>query len=494
MVKKIKGSKRGLTFSLSNNELNIGERYKYRVDKGSNQITIIPCEDGNLKVSKKKVGKNKEYPLIDLRSEKIREVVKNSEWMEIEILADRIVVNVFKKQQLRVLKKGVSKITEILGIRNKETIVIPKLQLASGMDASFVQLDIESYLENVAQTVDVSTSTKQTLKNDIHDVFKMVGLFSGSGMLEYSFSKDKDFEIVFANDYDASACESYRANIGPHIVHGDIRNIDKNTIPKADFVLGGISCKAHSASNRQNRLEDHPDYFLLEEYIETVKACEPEVFAIENVPSYVSANESERLEKLLQELPGYAITTQIVNDSDLGGYTNRERCIIIGSSDGFEINMPNIKVLPVKTVRDALSKVDATWFNYADISKAKPETLEKMKWVPQGGNWRDIPKSVFEYKECTHSNVMRRLAWDEVAPTIENVRKNNTLHPEENRILSVSEAASLMGLDKHFKFLGSLADRQQQVCNGVPQSVSIALKSVIKKALQERRSGLMSAI
>ena len=62
----------------------------------------------------------------------------------------------------------------------------------------------------------------------------------------------------------------------------------------------------------------------------------------------------------------------------------------------------------------------------------KPETVVKMQYVPQGGNWKDIPKDIFSYGPHTHSDIMRRLSYDEIAPTITNVRKNKCFVIERN--------------------------------------------------------------
>lgn len=55
--------------------------------------------------------------------------------------------------------------------------------------------------------------------------------------------------------------------------------------------------------------------------------------------------------------------------------------------------------------------------------------------------------------------------------------------PEGNRILSVAEASAITGLDKNFKFLGSLNDRQQQCGNAVPTAIARFAKTIIKNAL-----------
>ena len=185
------------------------------------------------------------------------------------------------------------------------------------------------------------------------------------------------------------------------------------------------------------------------------------------------------MEKVLTELSEYEITYQVVSDVKLGGYTKRQRMILCGSKIG-KINLPDVLLEKTKTAGDALCKVDDTWFHYNDITQASTETQRKMSFVRPGYNYKDIP----EMKDLDrHSNVYRRLAADEPAPTITNWRKVNLMPPTGNRILSVAEAAALMGLDKSFRFFGSLNDKQQMVGNGVSQAIANLVKTVIKNAL-----------
>lgn len=139
-----------------------------------------------------------------------------------------------------------------------------------------------------------------------------------------------------------------------------------------------------------------------------------------------------------------------------------------------------------KTVKDALSKVDSSWFNYKDITLSRENTKLCMSYVPQGGNWENIPEHIHKFGPSTQSNTYRRLAWNEQSPTITNWRKCILIHPEENRILNVSEAAALMGLDKNFKILGnSLDSRQQQVGNGVTQAIGRFVKNIVLNAMDK---------
>ncbi len=74
---------------------------------------------------------------------------------------------------------------------------------------------------------------------------KAISLFSGAGGLDLGF-KNAGFEIVWANDSDKDACETYKNNIGEHVFCGDI-NIMKselyNKIHDVDVIFGGPPCQ-----------------------------------------------------------------------------------------------------------------------------------------------------------------------------------------------------------------------------------------------------------
>lgn len=466
--KRIKSSKRGLTFSLADSSSTIGTHYRYIVDKAKKEILIIPDKNGNMTVSRKKSG-NAFKPLYDIRSKEVRELVAAADYLEIEVLEEKIIVHSFRKK--RIQRNKIVSLDEILGRKTGEIV----LRKASGY-YSEDQITIFDFLSQSKNEIE------RTEKEKIKKVYDTVSLFSGAGLLDYAF-RDPKIRFVYGVDFNKDACDTYRANIGPHIECQDIRTVEE--IPNADLIIGGPCCQGYSNANRHNLDSEiaQKKRLLIMDYIRLVKKKKPSVFVIENVPQFYTKDNGIYLSKVLEELSEYDITCTTVHDEKVGGYTKRQRAIIIGSMIG-KIVLPSETVHTVKTVRDALSKVDATWFNYEDVTAPRESTKIAMSYVPQGGNWRNIPESVHKFGPHTQSNVFRRLAWDEISPTITNWRKCNLTHPEENRILTVSEAAALMGLDKEFKVIGStLNAKQQMVGNGVTQAIGKFIKKYVLEAL-----------
>ena len=220
---------------------------------------------------------------------------------------------------------------------------------------------------------------------------------------------------------------------------------------------------------------------LVNEYIRITKENRPEVFVIENVPQFITCEHGRYMDRVMNGLGNtYEITSAIVRDTDVGGYTLRKRAILIGSRIGL-IRLPDKVIHPIRTVREALEKVNPEWFNYTDQTVSRPETVKNMSYVRPGHNFKDIPE--LRDNLNMHSDRYYRLDLNSPSPTIVNWRKLPLIHPTENRTLTVAEASALMGFNKEFQFHGSLDSRQQQCGNGCTLAIGKLIKETVKKAL-----------
>lgn len=480
-MKKIKTSKRGLTFSLEQQDAPIGAKYIYILDLNKQCVNIIYDENGTHTVSKKKCG-SKIKPLFDLRGQDIKKLLNKADFLEIEVLEDKIIVHARKKAAICLFKKKEIKLDQVLG-KEVGQIIIP-LKMVSG-DTFPITLD--NYIQN-SLTTDIPDNEINIIKKDINRIYDVVSLFSGAGLFDKAWLDTKRFHFVYANDFCKDVQETYEYNIGKHFHLEDIRNINISDIPDSDVTIGGVCCQAYSNANRRNITSNDAKQkrLLVEDYARLVKS---KVFVVENVPQILTKEQGLYFEKLCNILSDYHITATVVTDSEVGGYSERKRAIIIGSKIG-EIKLPDVKILTPKTVREALNKVDATWYNYNDITKPSESTIKTMSYVPQGGNWQDVPSHIHKFGPATQSNIYRRLELDKPSITLANFRKAQIIHPIYNRTLSVAEAASIMGLEKDFRLFGNLSAKQQMVANGVTQAIGKLVANTVAKALDKYYNNL----
>ena len=106
-------------------------------------------------------------------------------------------------------------------------------------------------------------------------MINVVSLFSGGGGLDLGF-KSAGYQIIWAIDNNQNAVNTYKYNIGDHIICADINDININSIPKAAVVIGGPPCQSFSlAGNRKT--EDFRGK-LVWKYIEIIKHIKPQAF------------------------------------------------------------------------------------------------------------------------------------------------------------------------------------------------------------------------
>ena len=489
MEKVIKKSNRGLTFSFDQTDsFNIGTKVSYTIDKANNSILILPAEQG-ITVSRKKVGQ-KVKPLLDLRSKEVKEFVQQADYLQIEIQDNKILVHTYEKTAVKkkasLKQNRVIKLEEIIPVRKTSSILLDKniLAMAAGNENLSEAIDVALSESSLYENEAVS-SVSEKVKQDLPLVYDTLSLFSGAGMLDYPFATDEQFKLVFAIDSDKAAVESYKHNIGEHVVCGSVSDLKGRSLPGAKVLIGGAPCKPFTNVNRIKRLQDHEDSKLIAEYIRLVKETGVDVFVLENVPQVLTTCDGKYYQMILDELSGYEVTASLITDCEVGGYTNRKRAIICGSKIG-KITLPNIVLKSFKTVDQSLSKVSDKWFNYKDVTIPRADTQKRMSYVPQGGNWKDIPEQ-YRTAACTgakkHSHCYHRLKMDETACAIVNWRKPPLIHPTENRTLSVAEASALSGFGEDFRFYGTLNEKQQQCGNGVPYAIGKFVKNAVKKCL-----------
>lgn len=316
----------------------------------------------------------------------------------------------------------------------------------------------------------------------------IVSLFAGCGGMDLGF-KQAGFEILWANDYEHWACETYKRNFGPHIVEADITKVDLKSVPRADIILGGFPCQDFSMLWKRGGLNTERGN-LYRYFVELVKQKSPRVFIAENVKGLLTANGGKAIAQIQKDFSdaGYDVTINPVNFANYGAAQFRQRVLIIGvrKNLGKKFVMPKATHGPDNFVssKEALKGVTKVPHNN-EHQNITEKTRGMLKLIPPGGNFTNIPKTSPFYVKGMISHVYRRLHPDKPSTTIIAGGGGGTwgYHFDEPRPLTNRERARLFGYPDDFIFEGSISQVRKQIGNSVPPVAINVVAKAIKKFL-----------
>ncbi len=302
---------------------------------------------------------------------------------------------------------------------------------------------------------------------------KLLSLFSGCGGLDLGF-KLAGFEVVWANDFEASSCKTYERNFGPHITHASITDIDFNKVPDADIITGGFPCQDFSMIWKRGGLETDRGN-LYKHFVRAVETKKPKVFVAENVKGLLTANDGKAIRQIIEDFArlGYKIRADLYNFAHYGAPQLRERVLIVGIRNDIDFNFekpdPTHTAGNFVTAGEALEGVEKVPHNN-EHQNIKDKTREMLKLIPAGGNFSSLPKDSPYYVKGMISHVYRRLDKNKPSTTIIAGGGGGTwgYHYEEPRPLTNRERARLFGYPDDFIFEGSITEVRRQIGNSVP--------------------------
>lgn len=165
---------------------------------------------------------------------------------------------------------------------------------------------------------------------------KAIDLFAGAGGLSLGLQR-AGITIVAAVERDPDACESYRRNIGDHMIEADITQISPDQLPDCDLIAGGPPCQGFSYAGKRD--PNDPRNQLWREYLRIVAAKRPSWILIENVRGIVSTGEYLPILAAFTDL-GYRVNHYILNTADYGVPQSRIRVFFIGNRHGLRNPVP----------------------------------------------------------------------------------------------------------------------------------------------------------
>ena len=332
----------------------------------------------------------------------------------------------------------------------------------------------------------IESISKKKLNLDV------ISLFSGCGGMDLGFHK-AGFNIKWANDFDKKACETYSKNISSHIVHGDITKIDYSLIPIADLVIGGFPCQDFSMLWKREGINTDRGN-LYKNFVDIVAQKNPLMFVAENVKGILTANKKTAIKQIIEDFSktgeiGYNTTPYLINFANYGAPQLRERVLIIGVRKDiqafFDIPAPTHNIENYVSSKVALEGVEKVKYNN-EHQNIQENTIEKLKLIPPGGNFTDIPKDSPYYVKGMISHVYRRLHPEKPSTTIIASGGGGTwgYHFSEPRPLTNRERARLFGYPDDFIFEGTITEVRRQIGNSVPPSGILPIAQHIKNFLE----------
>ena len=351
--------------------------------------------------------------------------------------------------------------------------------------------------------------------------YKVLDLFCGCGGISEGFSL-AGFEIAGGIDFNEYATVTFKHNFAKAIVHNiDISIFPDDQIDKeygnVDVIVGGPPCQGFSSANRWQKEKEDPRNKLFFEYIRFVQRIHPKVIMIENVRGLLSRDNGYAI-KRIQEILGaaeYNISFQVLDASDYGVPQNRKRAIIVGVRKDFKditFDFTSLVKQDKTTVEDAIGELYQFEKSPAGAKELKEPANSKLRkylrnkdniildqdivypadkvqkrisFVPQGGNWKDVPAELWpNNRQNRHSPAYKRLDPSAQSCTIDTGNAHsNYFHPLYNRIPTIRESARLQSFPDSFEFQGPRGSKYRQVGNAVPPLLAKAVADAIIKIL-----------
>jgi DNA (cytosine-5)-methyltransferase 1 len=296
------------------------------------------------------------------------------------------------------------------------------------------------------------------------NAMKVVSLFSGAGGFDLGLIQ-AGHSIIWANDIDQDAVQTYRKNIGAHIIQGDIADIASSDIPESDVVIGGFPCQGFSQANLLRSALDVRNKLYVH-FVRVVKDKQPKYFLAENVRGLLSVGKGKVIECIMNDFrdAGYRVQYRLFNMADYGVPQMRFRVIISGIS----------KELPGECT-----------FPYPAPTHGKVTTLlglspwitiaEALKGIPEPEDDPTLPNHISSKYKVTNRNFTGHRWTDPNKPSPTILARGDgkggvcaIQHPNNHRRLSVRESATIQTFPMDFIFVGKMNSCYRQVGNAVP--------------------------
>jgi DNA (cytosine-5)-methyltransferase 1 len=334
---------------------------------------------------------------------------------------------------------------------------------------------------------------------------KIVGvdLFCGVGGLTHGLVRG-GIEVTAGFDIDADCRYPFEANNAATFVECDVANLTAEQIApyfagaEITLMAGCAPCQPFSTYSRSGRNGEYESQWpLVSAFGRLVKKLKPDLVTMENVPQLA---DHPVFEQLIKSLAGYKKWWSVVECTSIGIPQTRKRLVLLASrlgSKGLALTKDFAPDATVRQVIGALPPIQAGESHPDDELHTAPSlsalNLSRIKASRPGGTWRDWPSELQAtcHKKSTGStypSVYGRMEWDRPAPTITTqcfgYGNGRFGHPEQDRAISLREAAMLQTFPKLYSFSPAGASiKFNRMGRLIGNAVPVRLGEVIAESL-----------
>ncbi len=361
----------------------------------------------------------------------------------------------------------------------------------------------------------------------------VVDLFSGAGGMSYGFHAHPGFRVAAAVDAQLGKPSSgngslqcnltYAANIGVEPLELDLGKVDAVSLRNvlADrFGVGELSlliacppCTGFSRAMPDNHLRDDHRNSLVQQSALFAVELRPSIVLMENARELMMgrfAHHYTRARRLLED-HGYTVSGAVHVLSRFGLAQQRERAVVVAVRDSLALRTledlwegyePKPEATHVRRAIAGFPKLSAGQTDPLDSLHSSPSfadvrSLRRLQLIPHdGGSWSDLvhveeaepflTPAMRRYASKgdfgSHPDVYGRMWWDRPSVTIKrecgHVGNGRYAHPEQDRLCTVREMATLQGFPRHYKFVGTMGNTYRHIGDAVPPLISYQLAHV----------------
>lgn len=345
---------------------------------------------------------------------------------------------------------------------------------------------ISSYYSRTAEREGLADSPSDLIDPTANRPIRYFDLFCGIGGFRYAANDvlarmGREGLCALSCDSDPDARLSYSANFGD-VPFGNVENLPSDQIPDFDLLFAGFPCQTFSKMGLRRGFADETKGTLFFQIARILRDKRPRAFVLENVRQLTTSDNGRAFEiilRVLQDELGYCVDWRVLNALDFGLPQKRERVVVVGSTEPFEMEWPK-KTSLKKTLADILEPESAVPKKYY----ASPEIVSRRKSAHHSKY----------YPSVWHENKSGCVTSYPYSCALRATASYNYLLVNGERRFTPLELLRLQGFPDDFKIVVSYSQLRKQAGNAAPVNlIRSALERFLPLVFQSNRKAARRA-